>query len=182
MNVFVLNSGRCGSTTFIAACRHIRNFSAGHESRIHCLGEARLAYPARHIEADNRLSWLLGRLERAYGKDAYYVHLTRAPTAVAESFARRAHFGILKAYHEGILLREGTPDDPLALAQDYLDTVEANIELFLKDKPRVLRVRLENAKEDFCRFWQWIGAEGDLSAALAEWDVRHNASAPDVAK
>ncbi len=176
MNVFVLNSGRCGSTTFIAACRHIRNFSAGHESRVQLLGEARLAYPPRHIEADNRLSWMLGRLDRIYGKDASYVHLGRAPEAVAASFARRTGFGILKAYHEGILLREGTPTDPLALALDYLDTVETNIALFLKDKPRVMTVRMETARDDFSRFWHWIGAEGDLDAALAEWNVRHNAS------
>lgn len=56
MNVFVLNSGRCGSTTFIAACRHITNYSSGHESRATLIGEERLAYPTQHIEADNRLS------------------------------------------------------------------------------------------------------------------------------
>ena len=67
MNVFILNSGRCGSTTWIRACTHIDNFSAGHETRSHLSGDARLDYPDRHIEADNRLSWLLGRLDRQYG-------------------------------------------------------------------------------------------------------------------
>jgi hypothetical protein len=35
---------------------------------------------------------------------------------------------------------------------------------------------MENASEDFQRFWQLIGAEGDLEAALQEWTVPYNAS------
>ncbi len=177
MNVFILNTGRCGSTTFIHACRHIGNYSAGHESRARMIGAARLAYPERHIEADNRLAWCLGRLDAAYGDRAYYVHLSREREKVAASFARRREFGIMKAYREGILL-EGEPGQSAhALALDYLDTVEANIALFLKDKKNRMDFRLEHAKEDFRAFWHWIGAEGDLDRALAEWDHRYNASA-----
>ena len=44
MNVFVLNTGRCGSTTFIEACRHITNYSAAHESKTGRLGPARLRF------------------------------------------------------------------------------------------------------------------------------------------
>lgn len=177
MNVFVLNTGRCGSTTFIAACSHATNFTSGHETRVQMLGADRLAYPPNHIEADNRLSWLLGRLEAVYGDDAYYVHLTRDRVQVAASFARRADFGIMKAYREGILLHEETQQsDAGALANDYIDTVEANIALFLKNKSHKMEFRLEQAQGDFTRFWSWIGAEGDLDAALAEWAVRHNAS------
>ena len=89
MNVFVLCTGRCGSTTFIESCRHIRNFSCAHESRTRLLGNERLAYPPNHIEADNRLSWFLGRLDREYGDDAFYVHLVRNTKDVARSYARR---------------------------------------------------------------------------------------------
>jgi len=176
MNVFVLNSGRCGSTTWIRACRHITNYSAGHESRSHLVGPQRLAYPPNHIEADNRLSWLLGRLDAAYGPRAFYVHLRRDPQATAKSFARRRHFGILRAYAEGILLGADPRTDPMALAGDYLETVEANIRLFLRDKPKVMEARLERLEEDFRAFWQAIGAQGDLQGALAELRVRHNAS------
>lgn len=177
MNVFILNTGRCGSTTFIEACRHITNFSAGHETRVQRLGADRLAYPDNHIEADNRLSWLLGRLDAAYGDNAYYVHLTRDREQVAASFAKRTAFGIMKAYWEGVLLHEEQPETAaLALARDYLDTVEANIALFLKGKRHTMEFRLESAAEDFHRFWDWIGAQGDCDRALAEWGVRHNAS------
>lgn len=54
--------------------RHCTNYTAGHETLRPRLGDERFAYPAYHVEADNRLAWLLGRLERHYGKDAFYVH------------------------------------------------------------------------------------------------------------
>ena len=177
MNVFVLNSGRCGSTTFIRACAHVRNYSAGHETRLRLIGPQRLAYPQWHIEADNRLSWYLGRLDRIDGDRAFYVHLQRDPESTAASFARRMDFGIMQAYRDGILLGGSDGQGDLDLTRDYLDTVRANIELFLRDKSRRLDFRLETAKTDFAEFWQCIGAEGDLEAALAEWDVSYNASA-----
>lgn len=177
MNIFILNSGRCGSTTFIRACSHISNYSARHESRCGLIGTERLNYPANHIEADNRLSWLLGRLDQKYGDDAFYVHLRRARDGTAESFARRSEFGIMQAYREGILL--GLQGEPAArdIALDYLATVEANIDCFLKDKTHKMVFRLEEAQADFGDFWQRIAAEGNLPAALAEWQTRHNASA-----
>lgn len=176
MNVFILNTGRCGSTTFIKACQHINNYSSAHESRCSLIGNERLAYPENHIEADNRLSWLLGRLDRAYGDNAFYVHLKRENNNTAESFSRRNNFGIMQAYREGILMQEHQKDSALELALDYIETIESNIALFLKDKPHTLEFCLENAEQDFKRFWQSINADGDIEAAMAEWNTRHNAS------
>ncbi|MES9897642.1 MAG: hypothetical protein ABW148_01305 [Sedimenticola sp.] len=177
MNIFILNTGRCGSTTFIQACRHITNYSAAHESRIQLIGDRRLAYPQNHIEADNRLSWLLGRLEQTYGDGAFYVHLRRDADATSESFARREEMGIMKAYREGILLGGQNGHSALDFAADYIETVESNIELFLRNKRHRMTFSLENAKENFSHFWEWIGAEGDREQALMEWDTHHNASA-----
>lgn len=176
MNVFILCTGRCGSTTFIKACQHIINYSAAHESRIHEIGAKRLAYPQNHIEADNRLSWFLGRLEKKYGNRAVYVHLRRDIEATARSFAKRWSFGIMRAYRDGILL--GGPDDPdiLEMCRDYCHSVTSNIEAFLKDKSNKLVVDLETAQEDFAGFWDMIAAEGDLEAACREWSVAYNKS------
>ena len=176
MNVFVLNSGRCGSTTFIRACSHIRNYTALHESRSGMIGSERLNYHINHIEADNRLSWLLGRLDQEYGDNAFYIHLSRDRNKTAESFARREEFGIMSAYRNGILLELQGEPGAHDIALDYLDTVEANIKHFLKDKNNTMEVRLETVKVDFTGFWQRIGAEGDLEAALQEWDINYNAS------
>jgi len=175
MNVFVLCTGRCGSLSFVRACEQIENFSAGHESLMGKLGDERVAYPDAHIEADNRLVWLLGRLEQRYGTEAFYVHLRRAPEKVAQSFARRER-GILPAYRRGIMWCKRA--EPLAVARDYCRTVTENIEYFLRDKPQRMDFWIESAEEDFPVFWERIGASGDLQAALAAFRTPHNASQP----
>jgi hypothetical protein len=183
MNVFVLCTGRCGSTTFIRACKHIRNFTSGHETRARLLGEARLNYPDHHIEADNRLSWMLGRLDSKYGDAAVYVHLTREPSAVARSFEDRVnHRGaIMAAYREAILMGGTEQALPRDYADDYVQNVTLNIRHFLKDKSRVLHVALETVEQDFPAFWKRIGAQGNLDAAMAEWRQRSNTGESYVA-
>jgi hypothetical protein len=161
MNVFILNTGRCGSLTFSRACRHITR-------------PERLNYPDNHIEADNRLSWFLGGVDSKYGDSAVYVHLMRNRTDTAKSFMRRYPHSIIKAYRQAIL--KGSSDNPMAICLDYCETVDSNIESFLEDKTRKMDFRIESAKEDFVRFWEMIGAEGDMEAALAEFDIRYNAS------
>lgn len=178
MNVFVLCTGRCGSVTFSQACKHISNFTSAHESRCHMLGDERFSYPPNHIEVDNRLSWLLGRLEEYYGDHAFYVHLRRNDKETAESYAKRSSSGIMRAYRQDIML--GLPPDTelLDVALDYCDTVNQNIAAFLQDKTHTMQFALENAQEDFKAFWKLIGAEGDLEAALTEFGITHNMHVP----
>ncbi len=176
MNVFILNTGRCGSSTFIKACQHITNYSSAHESLSTETGSLRFNYPPDHIEADNRLSWLLGRLDKVYGNSAFYVHLKRKPEDTIASFSRRIDYGILKAFEQGILMHEQHFIPASNIAADYIETVEANIELFLKDKTNKLDVSLETVKADFTKFWEKINAQGHLSEALKEWGIHYNAS------
>jgi len=176
MNIFILNTGRCGSSTFIKACSHITNYSAAHESLATLTGDDRLAYPDRHIEADNRLSWLLGRVEKKYANNAYYVHLSRNLQQTIESFSQRESFGIMKAYKEGVLLGGKSSQSAEDIAADYIYTVESNIELFLHNKTNTMHFSLEKAEEDFKIFWHNISAEGNLDAALAEWKINYNKS------
>lgn len=183
MNVFILSTGRCGSMAVARACGHITNYTSAHESRCELMGPARLAYPDHHIESDNRLAWYLGRLQAVYGDDAYYVHLKRDRQQVAESYARRDHlsYGIMQAFR-GIMITEKELD-PLKLAHEMCETVEANIDLFLRDKSYVMRVAIEEAEDWFPEFWEWVGAEGDRAAALREFTVQHNATPdPTLAK
>ena len=179
--VFVLCTGRCGSTTFGAAAAHCRNFTSGQESRNQYIGAQRFAYPDQHIEIDNRLSWTLGKLDQCFGDAPYYVHLLRDPETVAASFVTRHRYGLMKAYREGILAKHfnRTPDAPLMdVARELVDTVTLNIAAFLKDKSRVMTVRVEDIATDFPAFWDWIGAQGNLDAAMAEWQIKHNAGRP----
>lgn len=181
MNVFILNAGRCGSSTFIQACTHISNFSCGHETLSTELAARRLDYPQQHIEADNRLSWLLGRLDESYGDNAFYVHLKRQQASAVSSFAKRVDFGILNAYRRGILMHHPEDDTDRTvttedIAKDYLATVSSNIECFLRDKSHKMDFRLEHARTDFTTFWSRIAAQGDIDAAVGEWHTRYNAS------
>lgn len=176
MNVFILSTGRCGSTTFIKACQHITNYTAEHESRCTQLAGHRLDYAENHIESDNRLSWVLGRLDEKYGNDAFYVHLSRDKQQTIESFSKRHEFGIMKAYKEGILLGGDEAQGVTEIAADYIRTVESNIHCFLKDKTNKMTFSLQTAKIDFENFWNEIDATGDLQGALGEWDRVYNAS------
>jgi hypothetical protein len=178
-NVFVLCTGRCGSTTFAKAAAHATNFTAAHEARTHLTGPARFAYPFNHVEVDNRLAWNLGRLDQAYGDDAHYVHLLRDPAQVAQSFVSRQNYGLIKAYRETILLNlvlRAPKTNKALIAADMIDTITSNITHFLRDKTKVMTVHLDSIDSDFPAFWHWIGATGDLTAAMGEWSVRHNAT------
>ena len=145
-------------------------------------GNARLAFPNNHIEADNRLSWLLGRLDQAYGTETYYVHLKRDLLSTAQSFRERWDRGIMNAYRTEILMGAGklhpkNEEDKLSYCLDYCETVNSNIELFLQNKPHKMEFRMENAQNDWVRFQEWINAKGDLEGALQEWQVKHNSRA-----
>ena len=177
MNIFVLCTGRCGSTTFAKACGHIRNFTAEHESRCGLIGDDRFMYPDSHIEVDNRLSWLLGRLDKKFGDSAFYVHLKRDRLKVAESFTKRYSKGIIKAYRgSGIMMGLSEEADPMLVSLDYCETVDSNIELFLNNKVNKMEFHLESHRADFSRFWERIGAEGDFEKAISEFSIAHNAS------
>lgn len=177
MNIFVLSTGRCGSTTFIKACGHISNFSSAHESKSGLLGDDRLNYSQFHIEADNRLVWFLGKLETYFGNNAKYVHLKRDTLGTAKSYAsRKFKYGILPAYRNGILLRLEKDYTQLEVAKDYCDTVNNNIEYYLKDKTHKMSFEITNYNEDFERFWQFISAEGDYQKALKEFATNYNSS------
>jgi hypothetical protein len=181
MNVFILGTGRCGSVTFIKACQAIENYSCGHESRVSLAGEQRFLYPENHIEADNRLSWFLGELETAYGDEAFYVHLTRDREKTALSFHKRFYNArsIVLAYSEGIKMmipETMNYDQRYQACLDYVDTVNANITAFLEGKSKVIHITLENIEDDFVRFWDMIGATGDLDNALKVFSVKHNES------
>jgi hypothetical protein len=181
MRIFVLCTGRCGSTTFIEACKHIANYTCGHESQSTFVGKERINYPDNHIEADNRLSWMLGRLDEIYGDNAFYVHLIRNREDTARSYAKRFDIpgSIIIAYCEAVLMTQIATlnnDELMEVSRDYYDTVNANIQSFLKDKTNKMTVLLEYLTEDFKGFWELIDARGNLEMALTTASKRHNIS------
>lgn len=173
MNVFVLCTGRCGSVTFEKACRYMSNYSSSHEAETGLHVTHRLNFNDNHIEVDNRLAWMLGALDHKYGDDAYYVHLIRDRISTAKSYNARweKDLSIMPAYTQGILMRDSQGLDDCI---DFYDTVNTNITHFLKDKTRKIIINLDNIEEDYVRFWDAIGAEGDIDSAINELKQKHN--------
>ncbi|MEP2735219.1 MAG: hypothetical protein ABJP34_02890 [Erythrobacter sp.] len=176
MKVAVLTAGRAGSMSLYQACRHIRNFSAGHDSKEGELAAQRAQIADGHIEIDTRFAWMLGQLEERNPQGLHYVFLTRDTAGIAASYNRRwtNRKGVMRGYCETILQRD-KPVEDMAVARDMVETVEANIRSFLSGKPHSV-IRLENWEKDLPKFFTDIGAEADTDAAFAAFAERHNAS------
>jgi hypothetical protein len=179
--VFVLSPGRSGSKTFIEACAHITNYSAAHESLSSKLGNERFAYPAHHIEADNRLAWFTGELANRFSEDVLYVSLIRDLDSTIESFQHRLRSSsyrasIMNAFAHGILMKPGDwrEDQERDLAAFYVQTVKSNIDFFLKGRHHHV-VHLEDGSKSFTEFLYMIGAEGDMDKIVSTWQTVHNA-------
>ncbi len=169
MNVFVLCTGRCGSLTFARARRFIENYTSAHGSD----PQMRLDYPDDHIEVDNRLPWLLGRLDEAY-PDAYFVHLLRNLEDTVRSFVERGSNRRTSPLHGFMFaLKQGKADSPKATAEELVDTINANIRHYLQRRPHVT-IQIEDPQAGFTRMWREIGGVGDRSAALAALTECHN--------
>ena len=179
MRVFILSTGRSGSKSFIKACNHINNYTAAHESLAKKIGPDRFDYPDSHIEADNRLSWFLGSLDKKFGNEAFYVHLKRNKKDTANSYVKRWTYqgNILKAFSEGILLqgyKKHSDEEKLIITENFIQTVEDNISAFLKDKPNKMVMNLENITEDFAHFYEAINAKGNLEEAIISFNTPNN--------
>lgn len=176
MKIAVLTVGRSGSTSLYNACCLIRNFTSSHDAGEGLLAQDRVQLKDGHIEIDTRFAWFLGRLGEADTGDCHYVFLTRDAEAIAQSYNRRwvNPKSIIRGYCEGILQRN-KPVSDIDLARDMVATVEANIRVFLEDRPHSI-INMESWQKDLPAFFQTIGADVDLQAALVEFGKRHNPS------
>lgn len=77
---------------------------------------------------------------------------------------------------DGIIMGLDPDTNSFLIAEDYCNTVNTNIELFLKDKTHKFTFILEEYKSHFPQFCEWIGADVDLYSALSEFNIKHNAS------
>jgi len=145
------------------------------------LGDDRFNYPDHHIEADNRLSWFPGAMERKFGNDAIYVHLIRNKEETVRSYNRRwiRNGSLIRAYCEGIhqiALHKLDRARRLEVVSDFYDQVNENIDQFLEGKEKKMTIQIENVAEQFPQFWKLIGAEGDLERAQTEFAHKYNRS------
>lgn len=168
MRVFVLTTGRTASKTFASACKYLDGMTAGHETNTRKIS-GRLDYPDNHVEVDNRLVWFLGGLDRRYGDSStFYVHLTRNPDKVVESYLLRWHMkvSIVRAFYHGLLMTPKKPDMHTARqsCRLFVETVDDNIYYFLKNRKNWFHVRVEDLEQDFFAFMSAACLKGDREA------------------
>jgi hypothetical protein len=181
--VFVVGTGRCGTTAFARACEHITNYTVAHESHAGVVGWERLCYPDRWIEVDPHLAWTLPLIMERYPL-ALYVHLWRPESDVVASWLRRGidpHGGpapLIDVMFQTRCVGLSESDYEVALRVLYrsvMRQIEFNLE---HEGVRSVRYAIHHADEWWPSFCWLIGAEGDLEAGRAEFERRHNATAP----
>jgi len=193
MRIFVTGTGRCGSVTFSKACRHVANYTCGHETHTNkprdkvpkdeagwagaLYAEVRLAgdianwdYPDGHIEVSPQLVLGIPILRKRYPA-AKWVHLVRRDRdACAASLAR---WSDMRAFGGYWFLNYRA--DKLSVAYVVYDTILGLCESLLPD---AFTLELERAQEQWPACWDFMGAAGDLAASARQWTRRYNASRP----
>lgn len=175
MRVFVTGTGRCGSVCFKSACLHMDNYTVGHETWC-----GLMEYPDNHIEINPQFRHALYHLIRKY-PDAYYVHLIRNKEDCVKSLVKLNNGSVVEAYR--LLYPTIIENDSLeAAAERFWEAENEIIRLQLQLADNRTTLHLETIKDDWRAFWQWIGAEGNYPASLAEWDTPKNTSQERVEK
>lgn len=172
MRVFVTGTGRCGSVTFKHACRHIKNYTVGHE-----MVNPSLDYPQDHIEINPQFRKCLLELHEKY-PDARFVHLIRPKKDCVPSLASLNFGKVMECYFRLHVSVIPSPD-PLEVADKFWDWENRLISTQLRIIPSELsiKLRLDEIKQNWFKFLDWIGAEGNVKASLKEWDNPRNTRA-----
>ena len=187
--VFVTGTGRCGTKTFAAACRHFTNWKVAHESTNGLRAPSDLDFPEGHIEVNPHLSWLLGPLMERYGRgeDVLYVHLVRREAEVVRSWDRRGRTGgpgrwtPLACRVDATRLNQTQWEYVSKLCwQSITHTVDTALAPCAASTTLRLEDLTEGTEEDRRKVWdafaRRIGATGDMDGAFGEWSVKHNRS------
>ena len=167
MRVFVVCTGRCGSVTLAKACEHLDNFTVGHEE----INED-LEYPDNHIAINPQFSIVLDELVAKY-PDAVYVYLERCTDDTAKSFQDLDNGSWL--IHWQALYNTVFPLPTFRAAKAWVRMSKLLITSTLPSD--YIKINLATIKGDFLKFVGAIGGQGNIIAALAELDVKHNANA-----
>ena len=173
MRVFVVSTGRCGSTTFSKACQFISNYTVAHQWHHGQVGN--YEYPDDHIEVDPRLSYSLPLLIEKY-PTAKYIHLQRERESCIKSLSKRKSTGFFMRFHFGAIdknLQKG--------AEVYYDITNSLInKILLGANSQTIHVWLENLisldyeNNDWQKIWNFIKAQGNFKDSLAQWKIKYN--------
>lgn len=182
-NVFIVGTGRCGTTTFARACHWITNYSSGHETTVGVTSwEKKLRFGPKHIESDPHIVWYFPQILRKYPQ-ALYVHLKRNRDDVVKSWLNRysditrgpegyvnLHFQCNPPYSKLL------PENKRRALGVFYDSIIGHIEFAFATLPpeQTRTYQLEQLDQQFPEFWRYIEAQGDLENAILTCRKRHN--------
>jgi hypothetical protein len=183
MRVFVTGTGRCGTSTFYHACKHITNYTCGHETKTGPKRICDLEYPDNHIEVSSHLALFIPLLRQRY-PDALWVHLIREKNACVKSLASQSSDNLERwslNWFEAAPAKSELPE----VAELYYHTINSLIQASLTESrlgveapPRLIPVVLKEGESSSVKFWDifWgqAGCQGDYAASLAEWNRAYN--------
>jgi len=163
MRVFVVGTGRCGSSTFYQACKTIKNYTCGHETfagQVHDF-----EYPDNHIEVAVQNVQALALLQNKY-PDARFVHLVREKEACIKSLLEQCP-EYLKAWAFQVFLTHGVTEK---VAMAYYHCVNK----YLTTVPNLITVRLEDLEWFWLNFVKCINAECDFEEVRKILNKKYN--------
>lgn len=174
--IFVLSPGRTATVAISRFFHYAEGWTSSHESRTGSLARDRFPYPDRHVEADNRLAWMLGHLYHHHGDaTSLIVIVERDIPEIGRSYARRylTPDGLARAWSDGII-RSGRRDEDTAA--DMAETVYANLALCHVLFPRVMVVQQSDLGPGLEAVWRTAAMTGDLAEAQATLGHKVNES------
>lgn len=174
MRVFVVGTGRCGTSTFRHAASLALNKSVRQESA-YWNGVSHREYLDGCIEIGHQLTWVLSYLLHRY-RDSKIVHLVRDKESCVRSLQKNG-LGTIPSWYNMLYAgchENGNPCPPCSdLFDIYYDQVNFSIPN-VTPTHRYFRLKLEAAKEQWRACWDWMSCEGDFERSLACWAKKYN--------
>jgi hypothetical protein len=166
MRVFVVGTGRCGTTTFYQACRHITNYTVGHESEGFRI--PKYEFDDKHIEVSHLNSIALPLLVKKY-PDSMFIHLIRDRQATIQSWVN-GHPDLHEELNcwSRLWYMERNLDAAQIAAARYDRVFE------LCERMTTWSFKLDRATMWWGVFWRYIKAEGSYDEALKEFSRAYN--------
>ncbi len=153
VNVFVLNSGRARSTTFIRACSHICNYSAGHESRVQHWASSAWPIPPTTSKPTTACRGSLAAPVPAKANPAWYSNPTPKPPPPPAGSPDPGGSAFMKAYPEANPSPTDRRGRDLAPPENYRPPAKANMPWFASPPARRSECSVAHTKHGYRGSW-----------------------------
>jgi hypothetical protein len=182
MRIFVVGTGRNGSSTFYHAASHATNFQVNHETwrskspSNSCYVDVR-DKKRDQIEISSSVPFFIVQIMRKY-PESKFIHLVRRRTKCRDSLVEH-HTSRMRAWAWN-WFSDREPKMKNVAGAYYDATAESLHSLLPRDQ--TLTLPLEEAKTRWAAVWEFMDCEPgvdspEFAASLAEWDRRYNAGA-----